>query len=199
MTQDRAQGNVHLRASDRWKIADTDEDFPLIDPYMRIGEDDRDMRCRKIRKLMNGYMDREITPRTSVLVEDHLARCPLCAREFEELTEIRGIFSKWRAPRPDPYFWTRLSTRIAVKEAHRIWTEAERTVRRWAVGLALVVLLSISFFYGWAHLRSEGAEVLETYMTHHWPLENEERVVVDRPDLTQSEVLVLALSGNGGR
>ena len=53
--------------------------------------------CEEAVRRLDDYLDRELTPDETVLVQDHLEICAGCAREFNfEASVLRGVRRKLR-------------------------------------------------------------------------------------------------------
>jgi len=50
-------------------------------------------------------------------VQEHLARCPVCAQEVASLRQTMELLDEWRAPEPSPYFSARLRARLREEHA----------------------------------------------------------------------------------
>lgn len=53
--------------------------------------------CEEAFRRLDDYLDRELTPEETVLVQEHLEICAGCAREFNfEASVLRGVRDKLR-------------------------------------------------------------------------------------------------------
>ena len=53
--------------------------------------------CEEAFRRLDDYLDRELTPEETVLVQEHLEICAGCAREFNfEASVLRGVREKLR-------------------------------------------------------------------------------------------------------
>lgn len=60
------------------------------------------MRCKKVRALISPYLD-EMTDRSeTMLVEEHLAVCPVCLRYANKVKGIRQAMLRMGGPLPPP-------------------------------------------------------------------------------------------------
>ncbi len=46
--------------------------------------------CQKYQGLLMGLLDKELTPEETVEVNDHLTRCEVCRKEYEQIRETSG-------------------------------------------------------------------------------------------------------------
>ena len=86
------------------------------------------MTCAEASQLIGPWVDDELDVRAAMQIETHVARCPECGRERDELLTLRDT-ARDRLPRPDlsPQLEERLWKKVraaAVPERPR--------VRRWA-------------------------------------------------------------------
>jgi anti-sigma factor RsiW len=61
------------------------------------------MKCSIAMILLSAMIDGEISPREKLLLRQHLAACPRCKEEKEELHTLRAFMSLWpeeEPPRP---------------------------------------------------------------------------------------------------
>jgi predicted anti-sigma-YlaC factor YlaD len=96
----------------------------------------------EIRKLISSYIDGELGAEDRKLVEDHLAECPGCAREHQEMTKFEEVMDKMTIKEPP-------------KEAWKTYTESvyNRMERRIGWILVSIGAMIILFFAGHEILR----------------------------------------------
>lgn len=72
--------------------------------------------CSRCQKMMAGALYRELTSRQQQAFDKHLATCPQCAEEYQQLLWTLNIMNRRQAPAMDPAywegFWDRLSGRL---------------------------------------------------------------------------------------
>lgn len=68
------------------------------------------MRCGKIQRLLNRYIDNELTED----IQGHLAGCKGCTHRLNELTRIKELLGVTTAYQPNPFLLTRIAS--AIKE-----------------------------------------------------------------------------------
>ena len=84
------------------------------------------MSCSSIEARLSSYLDGELAGNESLIVRDHVARCPECAAELESLRLTKAMLHSARVPEPP----------TSADEVLRKIRLADREVpRRWAVGL----------------------------------------------------------------
>ncbi len=71
------------------------------------------MDCKKVRKLLSQYIDKETASKENIFIEQHLNSCHLCASELSELSRIKNIVcEKERKVLPPDYLIQRLREKI---------------------------------------------------------------------------------------
>jgi predicted anti-sigma-YlaC factor YlaD len=60
------------------------------------------MRCENVKQLLPLYLTDELDQQQSETVKDHLASCPDCRSEFEELQEMASLLKTQLKPEPAP-------------------------------------------------------------------------------------------------
>lgn len=58
-----------------------------------------------LRKQISAYLDGELEPREARQVEEHLAGCPECRREMEEMRKIEEVLSMMKLQNPPQEVW----------------------------------------------------------------------------------------------
>lgn len=58
------------------------------------------MKCSKIRRLMPGYVDRELAPAIDDQVRKHLSGCAACKTEEEQLQKFTKLLNAWNGVEP---------------------------------------------------------------------------------------------------
>lgn len=74
------------------------------------------MKCGRFRDLMMASLDGEISDEERAELESHLAGCPDCRREFDELREVSELVGEIRLPKPSEEdmmkYWPSVYARI---------------------------------------------------------------------------------------
>src|SRR4030042_2623189 len=111
----------------------------------RIG--DSQMRCSVARSWRFRLLDRELAQEERVQLEDHLASCSSCTREWKILSLPRRIARSIPVLEPPPFFYSRLRARLELqKQSITIWPIILGLSRQIVPALATVTLLIISLF-----------------------------------------------------
>lgn len=77
------------------------------------------MRCRTIQRKLSVFLDGELSEKQASRIAEHLSGCPVCQQRAESLSSLWEQLGEMREIDPSPYFWTRLSARIAQTEERR--------------------------------------------------------------------------------
>jgi anti-sigma factor RsiW len=94
------------------------------------------MRCRKIRKLLESFMDGELSQELQDEVTLHLKGCPACRAELESIQKAEALSRQLAQVEPDQVYWSTFLPRLRSKIA-RMEQEPARTRVRKALGKLL--------------------------------------------------------------
>ncbi|MCP2619803.1 anti-sigma factor [Candidatus Aminicenantes bacterium AC-334-K16] len=127
------------------------------------------MKCKKIKKLINESLERQLSSQEKQRLESHLAKCEDCRLFSEELRQLVEVASSLEEPEPSPRVWEKIKASLQ-EETARLG-EATKTpeISPWAFifrplavryalsGLLVVVFLGLSFFlWRQTHQPTEG-------------------------------------------
>jgi uncharacterized protein len=107
------------------------------------------MNCEQTRKLLHGFVDRELGVETSLAIENHLESCPACAELTTAARAARTAAASAMAYRPAP---AELRARL-----QRRLQPARFKALRWTLTMAPVVALALAA--GWIAGRHAAAPV----------------------------------------
>lgn len=71
------------------------------------------MKCSKIIRILNAYLDGELPEADSARVRQHLQRCPACAGRLEELRRLNSTLDALPQAEVSPFFAARVRARAA--------------------------------------------------------------------------------------
>ena len=91
--------------------------------------------------MLGAYHDGELSPADRLKFEAHLAQCPACAAELEQLSRLTGVFAAFEPPRISPEALRRIANQPPVW-AHRGYLHFVEAL----TGIAAAILLAAS---GW--------------------------------------------------
>ena len=77
------------------------------------------MRCRRVQRRLSAFLDGELSEKQTSRIAEHLSGCPNCQQEVASLSSVWEQLGETHEVDPSPYFWTRLSARIAQAEERR--------------------------------------------------------------------------------
>ncbi len=100
------------------------------------------MKCKAIGQFLNAYLDGEVTPKDRTKIEAHLAVCPHCREQLQELTATRDRFRlvlKTVADKVEPsaQAWPELSRRLETK-TNRLENVWQTVASRLTAGLTVL-------------------------------------------------------------
>jgi predicted anti-sigma-YlaC factor YlaD len=111
------------------------------------------MKCEEIQRKLSAFLDNELKEEEARLIREHLKECTGCAEELRAVSSVWDFVETAEGIEPSPYFWTRLSAKIARQEKERslrwgFW-------RKWifnpipvAAAAALILGLLLGHFVG---------------------------------------------------
>ena len=73
------------------------------------------MKCEEIEVLLSAYVDREVTDKEKILVENHLKVCEACRRTVSEFTGVHTLYQDMAVKEPLPGFRQRMTQRLEKK------------------------------------------------------------------------------------
>jgi len=105
------------------------------------------MKCKRIRKKLLDYMDRNLNEKTSQMVEQHIARCDFCRQEMELFIKLSKVI--YRIDYPPTTIWNNflpdLHARIEKESAVNFAKEQKRqSYVKW--GWTFTAVVSVMFF-----------------------------------------------------
>jgi len=98
------------------------------------------MRCKKAERLMSRSLDQALKPDEQESLLEHLKKCSLCQKRYEEYKNISEMLGGQDFPEPKPYFWTRLKPRLKKDWSYESWAAWKKWGLR-AIPISLLVLL----------------------------------------------------------
>ena len=152
----------------------------------RIG--DSQMRCSVARSWLFRLLDRELSYEEKVQLEDHLASCPSCMKEWRILTLPQRIARSFPVLEPPPFFYSRLRARLEMqKQSITIWQIILGLSRQIVPALATVTLLIISLF-AYFEFRGPRPDLYQAYDSIFMSGDRAGRMVI-ADDVTEESVL----------
>jgi len=97
------------------------------------------MTCKKYGLLMSAVLDGEASEKEKNKLNEHIAHCSSCAKEFEELKRVKKFTSLRIAEAAPDFFETRVLQRVKDGQASRRPAYIKKLV---PVGVALLLLLA---------------------------------------------------------
>jgi len=111
------------------------------------------MNCRKVRRFLWNYLEKDIDQTQKQEIESHLKECSKCSLQAREAAKLREIFGRTEVLRPSPDFnrklLTRIQTETSTARGEAVAESRPRLSWRWAfaaVAAGAVVVL-VTLFY----------------------------------------------------
>ncbi|MGI6453656.1 MAG: zf-HC2 domain-containing protein [Syntrophomonadaceae bacterium] len=112
------------------------------------------MKCRHIREFFSVYLDKEANETVNDAVTAHIAVCPKCREELEQLKKIIDSLQKTESIQPPPDFSRLVMNRLR-EEKYGLWSSNRTKGRKRAGGfiaavaaIALMVGIGTSSYFG---------------------------------------------------
>jgi len=148
------------------------------------------MKCTAIQSLLSRKIDGELSDIEGAELEDHLAQCASCTREYRLLALPHRIAQAAPPLTPSPFFYQKL--RIGIEgEAQKIagWQTFLGLARQVVPTLAGITLALLSIFV-YLQLRGPQADLYRAYETVFISEDQPHRMLVaDQGEITDESVL----------
>jgi len=106
------------------------------------------MKCNKIERLLNQYVDNELLEQKIPIVKSHLDGCPNCTEKYNELITLKGIIKTQISYEANPFLWTRISSTITQKPILVGVGLIPKILKVWiALASVLIVISGSTLFY----------------------------------------------------
>jgi anti-sigma factor RsiW len=107
----------------------------------------RTMNCGQVKRLLPPFLDEELSGRAREETASHLASCPACRAELEELKADIGLLEQAGTPEVTPFLVTRVMAEI--RERRRTVPRGfGRLVGSLAATLVVAVSIGAGIFFG---------------------------------------------------
>lgn len=105
------------------------------------------MRCERVERLLNMYIDKELPEKTQSIVNGHLAGCDRCTHTLNELNRLKELVGT-TAPYPvNPFLWTRIAEGLKEEVPIPIGILVPKVLRVWVPIATILILLSGLMLY----------------------------------------------------
>jgi anti-sigma factor RsiW len=105
------------------------------------------MNCGQVKRLLPSSLDEELSGRVREQIASHLASCPACRVELEELRADMGLLEQVGTPEVSPFLVTRVMAEVRARE-RPAGQGFRRVVGSLAAALAVVVSIGAGVFFG---------------------------------------------------
>lgn len=79
------------------------------------------MKCSRVRKKLNAYLDNELSQQKRTNIEGHLSLCSLCSEELNNLSRVSDVFCLYEEIEPSPQFGNTVRQRIVTQEKRSVF------------------------------------------------------------------------------
>lgn len=112
------------------------------------------MKCKKVRKKLLLFLDRELPEKRMNKVQNHLNGCSDCSKHLDMLSNIWNVSGELERIEPSPYLWNKISLRIAEYDSSQnLFSTFFETIARYAVPATVTVVFLAGILAG-IHLGS---------------------------------------------
>jgi anti-sigma factor RsiW len=148
------------------------------------------MECAEVRAWLFRKIDGELSGPENMGFDNHIARCPSCAREYGLLVIPRRIASEISPVTPSPFFFSKLRHRIESEEqGAAAWQLFRRFARQMIPALAGIALALLTAF-AYLQLQNPKADIYQDYRGVFLTEEPSHRMLAgDQGDITDASVL----------
>ncbi len=77
------------------------------------------MICQRALSFLDDYLDHELAPSVAAEVKDHLDRCEVCRREYEESRRLKELLKQKSTGDPGDEYWLETSQLILARTIHQ--------------------------------------------------------------------------------
>ena len=108
------------------------------------------MEC-KFNKLLNKYLDKELSVSEYRLVDEHLLNCPACSGELRRMVLLKESFANNKVESNAEFFWQQLKKRIAEEEEACEGSDVVFDFGEWArriIPVPVVIAVLAAIFLG---------------------------------------------------
>lgn len=106
------------------------------------------MRCKKVRKKLSAYLDRELESKKKRTISEHLTRCPDCGKELVILSQQDEFLKQLETIEPSSDFHTAFWQKVAIAGQAGIKRGATKTPRlSWLPVPAMSFLIILIVFH----------------------------------------------------
>jgi anti-sigma factor RsiW len=153
------------------------------------------MKCKTARDLLFRKIDAELLPDEDARLEEHLAGCTPCRREYR-LLRIPSVVARSGAPiTPSPWFYQGVRARIEEEApGMALWTSVRTLAHRMIPAMAGVTLALLAAF-AYLQMRAPDAALFRGYDGVYLSDDQSHRMLVaEQTDITYESVLTAIAS-----
>ncbi len=111
------------------------------------------MNCTQVGEILTAYLDNEVTPEEKHEIELHLADCPNCRKELEELRFAqnilrRGLKSRGSDANPSPDLWPQFRLGLETQRPSFLFLFHRRKWRIIGTIIVLGIIITLAILWG---------------------------------------------------
>jgi anti-sigma factor RsiW len=111
------------------------------------------MNCTQVSEILTAYLDNEVTPEERQEIEAHLAGCPRCRKELEELKSAQKILRRALKSRaadadPSPQSWSQFELGLEIQRPSFLFLFRRRKWRLIGTIIFLVIIITLVVLWG---------------------------------------------------
>ncbi|MBL8069015.1 MAG: zf-HC2 domain-containing protein [Armatimonadetes bacterium] len=112
--------------------------------------------CYRCKSLLSAYLDRELGGEEMIALRDHMAQCPECALEFEELRAVKAALIRVPQVEPSEDLLSRIQSEVFTDSAP---VPVSKT--RVAAGLGMAAAIAFLMFavLGWVEAQRQSQAI----------------------------------------
>ncbi|MBU1013139.1 MAG: hypothetical protein KKG99_09030 [Bacteroidetes bacterium] len=116
------------------------------------------MKCKKVHKLINPFLNGSMDVEKSGLFHSHLSECRSCEKLVREMSSTLSILDKQKRVIPDPFMHTRILQEIENRQSTNVLFNIRRILQPIMVAAILIIGIYIGIGLGNSYV-SEGEEI----------------------------------------
>jgi anti-sigma factor RsiW len=106
------------------------------------------MKCRNVQKRLSAYQDGELSSAEQLRIKTHLADCPECRKQYNELQRIWSVLGELPDIQPRPGFYLQVRGKISGLKEHHFIPWLRRVYQLLPSPLAMVTLMLVGLVMG---------------------------------------------------
>lgn len=105
------------------------------------------MKCKKIERLLNVYLDNELPEQIKPAIQGHLSGCEKCTHTLNEIVKLKELIGTTTPYPVNPFLWTRIAESLKEEALIPIGVLITKILRVWVPIATMLILLSAVILY----------------------------------------------------